>query len=87
MATEIDSGIKADLHAAIDANNIEALRDTLNALKELDGAVLAEENVIEVELTARQMKYMQAWSQKLSGQDVPSLMRMMIDTMKRMNPL
>jgi hypothetical protein len=85
--TELDPEIKKELHAAIDANDINALRDTLNALKELDGAVLAEENVVEVELTARQMKYMHAWSQKLNGQDIPSLMRMMIDTMRRMNPL
>jgi hypothetical protein len=33
------------------------------------------------------MKYMHAWSKKLNGQDIPSLMRMMIDTMRRMNPL
>jgi hypothetical protein len=44
-------------------------------------------NVIEVELTLSQLEYMEAWSKKLNGVEAPTIIRMMIDTMMRMNPL
>lgn len=44
-------------------------------------------NVIEVELTLSQLEYMEKWGKKLNGTESPTLIRMMIDTMMRINPL
>lgn len=43
-------------------------------------------NIIEVELTLGQIEYLEAWSQKLNGVQVDSLIRLMIDSMMRANP-
>lgn len=43
-------------------------------------------NVIQVELTLSQLEYMEAWSKKLNGTPVDSIIRMMIDTMMRTQP-
>ena len=43
-------------------------------------------NIIEVEFTLSQLEYLEAWSRKLNGIPADSLIRMMLDTMMKINP-
>ena len=44
-------------------------------------------NIIKVELTLSQIDYLEEWSRKLNGIPSDSLIRMMVDTMMKINPL
>lgn len=44
-------------------------------------------NIISVEFTLSQLEYLEEWSRRLNGIPTDSLIRMMVDTMKKINPL
>ena len=43
-------------------------------------------NIIKVELALSQIDYLEEWSRKLNGVPLDSLIRLMVDTMMKVNP-
>ena len=76
--------IKAQLIADIEKGDEAALRGMMETLKICLGV---NPNIVQVELTLSQLEYLEKWGKLLSGTEPDTLIRMMIDTMMRMNPL
>lgn len=81
---ELTSEIKAQLTADIEKGDEAALRGMMETLKICLGS---DPNIISVELTISQLEYLEKWSNLLNGTEPDTLIRMMIDTMMRKNPL
>ena len=80
---ELSDEVKAQCHRDIDASNISGLYETLRIIIGEQG----NPNVIPVELTLSQIEYMEKWSKLLNGTGMDTLIRMMIDKMREINPL
>jgi len=81
---ELSDEVKAQLIADIEKGDETALRGMMETLKICLGS---NPNIIPVELTISQLEYLEKWGKLLSGTEPDTLIRMMIDTMMRMNPL
>lgn len=80
--TEISEEVKDMLINDINNSNIEGIKATLDIILEKPD----NPNIISVEFTLSQIDYLESWGRKLNGLQVPSIIRMMVDTMMRMNP-
>ena len=80
---QLSEEVKARCHADIEASNISGLYETLRIIIGEQG----NPNVIPVELTLSQIEYMEKWSARLNGTATDTLIRMMIDKMREINPL
>ena len=85
--TTLSEDVKEQLIADINIGNEAALRGMMETLKICMGDQPPNPNIVQVELTLSQLDYMEKWSQKLNGIETDTIIRMMIDTMMRMNPL
>jgi hypothetical protein len=83
---QLSDEIKAQLIEDIQKGDEAALMGMMETLKICLGAE-SNPNIIQVELTLSQLEYLEGWSDKLNGTDAPSLVRLMVDTMMRINPL
>ena len=83
MGMQLSEEVKARCHADIEASNISGLYETLRIIIGEQG----NPNVIPVELTLSQIEYMEKWSKLLNGTGMDTLIRMMIDKMREINPL
>ncbi len=76
--------IKAQLIADIEKGDEGALRGMMKTLKIVLGS---NPNIIPVEFTLSQLEYLEKWGRLLNGTEPATLVRMMVDTMMRLNPL
>lgn len=82
---EISPETKAQLIADIEKGDDAALTGMMVALQQCLG-LNKNPNIVFVEFTLSQLEYLEAWGEKLNGTGIDTLIRMMVDTMMRMNP-
>lgn len=71
---DLDSEIKAQIQACLDAGDLQQIRDILDTLESSENP-----NIVKAEFTISQMKDLEYVRQTIRQPNIPAVLRMMVD--------